>query len=323
MTEIPVSIADRYENALYDLSRSLFASILQSDATNDSQWRHRIKTFELNGLLSFLVESNHKPAPLKVDQSRLEDARYRRHLAGKLKVPRPSKYVSVRIAIDRDRLAADPSYLADMCKLLAYNWVKKLLLDTNNCDRLLLLKQDERTLRRALDTMRIHESSGHSVAQLLLRLGVDDLLDASDTMKQLLAKMQTETSVIVSEFTTEIRGISGPILERARASFDRIMADTHKSCDEAIEKIRKELAVSIARTDRVLAECAAEDPDVAWRRAMAERERERKLKTRKTNWIWYTVFSTLAIVIVLHAEVNGVRAIDVLGQLVDSYVSAR
>lgn len=304
--------SEAYENALFDLCRILFASILLRDAKADETWSQRIKTFDYNGLLSFLVPSPFAKAPLEVDQSRLEDPRYRRHLVRKLKAPRPGKHASVRVAIKREELS-NSAYLADICKLLAYKWVSKLLPDTDWTEKLLLLKQDERSLTYALDTMRMHQSDGKRVARLVLRLTAEEILDGNTRMQEVLANMKAETTRVVADVSARIAQINSAMFVEATAAIARITADTGAQCDAYIELIRKDAAAARARTDKVLAECAPDpDPEASWRRTMEARERERKLANRRGNRLWCAFFLMIFVVLALHAEIGGFRAVDYL-----------
>lgn len=262
------------------------------------------------------------PAPLEIDQSRLEDPRYRHHLVRKLKAPRPSKHVSVRVAIKREELS-NAAYLADICKLLAYKWVSKLLPDTDWTEKLLLLKQDERILTYALDTMRMHESDGRRVARLVMRLTAEKILDGNTRMQEVLAKMKDETTRVVADSSARIAQINSEIVAEATAAIARITADTGAQCDAYIEVIRKDAEAARARTDKVLAECAHDpDPEASWRRTMEARERERKLGNRRGNRLWCAFFLVIFVVLALYADMGGSRAIDYLIELAQPLLAA-
>ena len=320
-----INPAEAYENACFTLSQYLFAAVLQRDSQDPESWKRRIKTFEVNGLLSFLVESPVKARPIEVDESRLEDPRYRRHLVRKLRAPRPGKHMSVHVVIDRGRLT-EPQYLADMSKLLAYRWTVKMLPVESPLDKILLLKQDVGTLTRALDTMQMHQSDGKSVAGLIMRMLADDLVDNNETMKAVIARMESEFAVMRAEFSASIRATTEEILAEAKVRFAEIVAQANATADRHIEEIKKEAAESQARTDQVLAECAADaDPEESWRKAMEEAERKRKEANRlspRTRLFLIgagIVVSTLA---AFHLDVDGVTAVEAIDGLIE-YVRAR
>ncbi|HEY9869195.1 MAG TPA: hypothetical protein V6D08_08515 [Candidatus Obscuribacterales bacterium] len=321
MTESTLN-TEAYENALFDLSRFLFSAILVRDAADDELWSQRVQTLEHNGLLSFLLPSPFKAAPIEVDESRLEDARYRRHLVRKLKAPRPGKHVSVRVAIKRDELS-NAAYLADICKLLAYKWVSKLLPDTDWTEKLLLLKQDERILTRALDTMRMHQSDGKRVAQLVMRLTAEEILDGNTRMQEIVSSMKAESARVVADVSARIAQMNSGVLAEATAAIARITADAGRQCDAYLEVIRRDAEAARARTDKVLSECAPDpDPEASWRRAMEARERERKLANRRGNRLWCAFFLVIFGVLALHAEFGGFRAIDYLIEVAERLLAA-
>jgi hypothetical protein len=301
------------ENALQDLFRSLFAQILVRDNQDENTWKRRLKTFEVNGLLSFTQPSLFERPEFQVDNSKLSDPRYRRQVIRKLKAPRPSKHVFVRLNIDRLKLNI-AEYVRDISTLLAFKWVNKMLPVSSAYELLLLLKVDLATLTRALDTMGMHQSSGANVGHLLLRTSVEELVDNNETMKKCLADMKEKTGAIRREFESNIRTLFEPFLAQARASCDAAADHARKQCDEWIEEHRKAAAERKAETDAVLAANKAdEDPEASFRAAVLEHERRHREANRwspRNRWLMRGFVVVVVATLAYFLEINGVTPVE-------------
>jgi hypothetical protein len=183
------------ENALRKLFGSLFAEILLRDSQDDYQWKRRLRSFKVNGLLSFRMPNPVQVEDFVVDNDRLKDARYRRFVIRKLQLPRPRKHTYVHLPVERE-LICDPQYVADIATLLAWNWVRKLLPVSSPHEMALLLQYDVATLTRALNTMSMHQSSGENVARLRLRAHVQDVIDNHEGIQRVFSDLEDRFDAI-------------------------------------------------------------------------------------------------------------------------------
>lgn len=314
---------NRYAEDLLALCQPLFANLLLADSKNDDTWAHRIETLNRCELLTHRVPSIFKPKPLDVDQSRIDDSRYRRWLARKLLAPRPGKWMSVRLEINRLKLE-DSNYRRDIGKLIAHKWLSYLipsdssiamdLLDVCVLARLL----NESTLAYCLDNLRLNDLLQRRVVPTLMRLLAEELVDGNEAMRKCLAQMRCETAAAVAEAQSTMRALAKEHIERGEVAIRDITVAGATRLDKVSAEISRSLAESAAKSQKTLAECAVsgECPDVEFRRALEKREREHKeaYRNSKEKWVWRVGFTAFAVVVTFFFEfgVDGITPAEAL-----------
>lgn len=310
MTNHPSTLTaeNRHAEDLLALCQPLFANLLLADSRQDDTWAHRLETLNRCQLLTYRVPSIFKPKPLAIDENRLDDSRYRRWLSKKLVAPRPGKFMNVRLDIDRTKLT-EPAYRQDISTVLAHKWMNQFLpveslLDVCVLTRLLTVS----TLRHCLDNLRLNDLYSKRVVPTLMRQLAEELVDNNEDFQRCMAEMRCATGVIVAEAQAAIRTSASEILESGNAAIDEITADGAARFDALSAEISQSFAESAARNQIALDECATsgEDPEVEFRRALDQRERERKeaYKNSKEKWIWRAGLTAFALVVTFFFEIG-------------------
>ncbi len=154
---------------LFQLSQSLFDSILLRASKDDTIWNHRVESFRKLSMLEFLVPSAFKPKPYDIEEERLEDSRYRRQVIRKLKAPRPSKWSREFLHIDQARME-DEKYRSDIASVLAYRFMLLLTPLSEELHVVLpLLKMSAEEIEYALDALALNTLDSVNMAKLLLQ----------------------------------------------------------------------------------------------------------------------------------------------------------
>ncbi len=280
-----ITIDSKFEHGLMDTFVALFAKVIRKDASSESAWAKFSKSIKSHGLTTFCCESTFKPAALEVDNSRLEDSRYRRTVIRKLKAPRPSATVSHEVRIDRERILVDDHYLADMSKLIAYKWMRKLADVETDLERLLLLKTGEKALRRALDSLGMHESDGETVAGIVMRSFAEEALDSNETLKRVEAEIRAEGARSLHDFRESMAPVTERILSEFSSNIDAHLAKVSAEADEFIAGMRARMSEVAASNEKGLAECSHDDEETEWRKLLAASDARRREARRKMGWL--------------------------------------
>lgn len=312
----------RYAESLFEHCRTLFTSIIRAADESDAAWKKRMDTFSRLGLLSFRVPSPITPKPLEIDESKLDDPRYRRYLIRKLKAPRPSKFANVTVVIDRSRLS-DDHYVGQMTTLLSSKWTGLVLQDADDVARFLLLKLDEKVLTHCLDKFGLHQVSGETVAKEMLRLAAEEAIDNNETYKRCVAEIRQAGSKARDDFKAAIEPVIKETLSDFNESMDLYLAGVNARADAAIAEIRARQKASSERTERILEEeraAMAIDRDVAFREAVKRREEEYRASISPTEkWIWRSVFGGFTSVVFFFMEIEGVTPAQAVVDLVSRF----
>ncbi len=176
-----------------------FERILTVAVEDEKSWQGRINSFSNLALLEYLAPSRFMPAPLNVDEERLCDGRYRRHLIARLKAPRPSKWARHRLVIDRDRIITDSVYRAATSHFLASKLMARMGLCSENLSKtcstftyLVLLKMNVEEFAFCLDNLAPNELDAERVAGILTRRMAYALIDANPSFQALIGRMKSE-----------------------------------------------------------------------------------------------------------------------------------
>lgn len=305
----------RFEH-LFDLGRNLFATILVRDSQDANTWNHRAETFSRHGLVHFITEAQFKPKEIEIDRSRLDDSRYRRHLIRQLKAPRPGKYRTVKLFIDRERLTSDVVYLHQIAAVLSYKWTHKLKTD-NPVWHLMLKHQDVETLTHCLERMGLHQSEPELVSDNVLRTIVERELDNSPGYLKCVEGFRAAVAPVRAEFERNVKAIAADALAHARADSEEIAEVASMRFARLSEVIRNDFAAQAAGTDAVLAECKPSglSPEEEFRQTVLEREREWREQnklSRKAKLLIGATMAGLAALAAKFVEFNGVTLVETL-----------
>ena len=317
---------------LYTVFGRRVYEILISASREETSWNARMKSFSGLGLLDFTVESPFKVEPLKIDESRLDDPRYRRFLIRKLKAPRPSKWARHRLDIQRARLK-EADYANDMAKVLTYKWTALLMRDLDAASLITIMSIDQATLEHCLDKMRMNEVSAQTVAEKIMRRLAFSLIDENAKYKAAVAMIESAAADARRDFAEKIT----PVIERATleayAAFERIAEDARQKADLYISEIRDRAAQRQADYEKFIAEHEV-DPnedreatfraDILAREAAAREERRAaRLEERRTRPLWYWGKRLFVVggltAFALSVEVNDVSLIEVLMDFLENF----
>lgn len=227
--------------SLEGLFVQLFSEILRQSATSQKLWPQRMSSFKKHGLTSFYSPTRFPRKEIEVEQSKLDEPRYRRQLIRKLKAPRPSKYDHFELQVDRERLLQDDKYVADISTLFAYKWTNSIKQDAAETPWCLLvlchLKPEH--LLHCLDNMGMHQVSGQKLAELVLRTTCDSMLDKNEKMKQLLDDLRQKLSVIRAEAEEQIASVAQEHRQQAHSTFARLDEELDLSYQSALQSVRE------------------------------------------------------------------------------------
>lgn len=262
---------------LFQLSKSLFDSILLGASKDDSIWTHRIESFRKLSMLEFLVPSAFKPKPYDIDEEKLEDSRYRRHVIRKLKAPRPSKWSRQFLHIDQKRME-DKKYRADIASILAYRFMLLLTPVSEELHVVLpLLKMSAEEIEYALDALALNTLDSVNMAKLLLERLATRLVDANPTFQKIQSELKSELKAVGEDLRASIKEITDKHRAEFSATLDGILSEVRKHADDAIIGIKERLSESAKRTQEILDEEARyqsenSDPQAAFYKRVKQRE---------------------------------------------------
>lgn len=277
-----VASIETIEDAIFSVSRQAMLAILRRDSASDRLWAHRLKTIRAHGLTSFNVESPFAK-PLEVDNSRLGDYAYKRHILRRLQQPRPSKWMHVELPLDREKLMSDEKYLSDMATVLGYKLMRKLTPIDCAVVAVLLLRLDEHNVTDMLDDMGNHEADAEGMSDFILRSLAEDLVDSHPVMKAALAELRAQVAVMQAEMKEEIRQICQESMANLDAKIQAILEEMREHFDELDTLIRANYAEQAKKTQEILDASRKEsegDPQEQFAAAV-----ERRLRNRDgTKW---------------------------------------
>lgn len=285
-TNLPAtSPAIAHTEVLMDHWRELFVSVLHSASKSDEDWKNRLNSFTVFGLTEFLEPSKVKAKPIEIDHEKLEETPYRRALIKKLKAPRPGKWVSHRLHIDRDRLS-DEHYTTQIATLLAWKFAHIVLSDANNnpLTMLLLTRLDESSLTRSLNKFQRHTLSGDNVAHEVICDAAEKAVANNEKLNFHLEEIKAAGAKAREEFLTEMR----PVMEKTVSDFEssmRVYLDSLSAdVDDYIRDLQIRSALAHARTQKVLDENRPDpNPEASFRASVMRREQEMR-DERRRDW---------------------------------------
>ncbi|HMP54481.1 MAG TPA: hypothetical protein PKD05_23240, partial [Candidatus Melainabacteria bacterium] len=295
---------ERYADELHDLFTTLFHRVLKKASIDEASWKHRIATFDYTTLLEFVVPSPIKPKPIEVDESKLEDARYRRTLIRKLKAPRPSKWARHKLQIDRNKIS-DDTYCEQMAKVLAYQWMKRLMPFESYTEILMIRQSTVEDLEYLLDNTRLNCVSAQRCSGMLMHRLADSLVANNPTFKKIESMIRSVGQDARAKLSAALASMREETMTSFKASCDRTIEDSNKKFDNLLAGIRERLQESARRSQAVLDEHGIdpnEDREETFRRSVLRKEAERRAEA-KARWrqkpLWVRLLPGLSSVAVL------------------------
>jgi hypothetical protein len=301
---------------LFTVGSSLFAAVLLRDSQDNETWKKRNETFYKHGLLSFLKESIFKPKVIELDESKLDDVRYRRKLIRQLKAPRPGKWQEVRLTIDPGRLK-ESAYLEQMAAILAYKWALKLLPAEEPQSLLALAHLDEESLTYCLDNMGKHQSTAETVAARVLRTIAERLVDANPRFQAAVASIRHTAAEARDEFLRSFGEFSSQLIAEHKVASEAITAESNARFDALSAEIAADFARQAAQTQAVLDANAPSglSPQEEFRRDVLRREKEfrdaNRMSPRGKFFAW-TLTIAAAVALAFFLEVDGTTLVEAL-----------
>lgn len=143
-----------------------FEELIKEARTNERQWKVFENAVGKHGLLDFAAERTLEIGPICLSMP-----------DGSVSEVHPEPVLTfdlIHFQIDRVLLASE-QYLKETAAILAYMLACRLLPETTAAEQIVLLHMDGRRLRKLLNRLGRHESTGARVANLILSDEIDVL----------------------------------------------------------------------------------------------------------------------------------------------------
>ncbi|MDZ4837398.1 MAG: hypothetical protein SGJ27_26730 [Candidatus Melainabacteria bacterium] len=318
---LPSSISDKFRMIL----SHRFDNIFTRYRHDELGFKRVVDLFRKHGLLTVVSPSPFKPVEIEVDESRLDDARYRRWLIKKLKAPRPSKNVFHTLQIDRVRLVED-DYRAAFSDFLGAS-LESRLGTVEGVELAVLIRMTSDILIDGLDKLKLFELTPEMLAQFALRKFTEQAIDNSPHYQKAVAMIRD----VAEQERQKLRASMAVFNQQLMADFDEsnraIMADVNRRADAYIADMRARQAERQAKEDeesaprRALeAANAGKTEQEIFRESVIRREREwraaNRMSTKARVLLWSTV-SVVAVALAAFLEVDGATLLDVVKPLFD------
>jgi hypothetical protein len=310
MTSSTDTTKGAFAERLLTSCRGLFSTILLADAGSDGTWSARLETLRKHGLLTVRMPSPFKPTPVEIDQSKMDDSRYRKRIAKKLAAPRPSRWTFINLRVDRERFQSDETYRSELCHYFAARWVENLL-DSDAVEQLVLVNLNANQLGKVLTQLGPHQISPAALQQYIIRNLAEELVDSNPRFLAIEAELKAACAKVRDETMAAVRKITDDIRAQHLREMDAAAVELNARCDEAIARIRERVQASAARSAEALAEAESKedvDPEVEWQQSVAARERALREANRwsPAARLLVTVASVAAAAaLIMFAEVDG------------------
>ncbi|MCA9806274.1 MAG: hypothetical protein KC777_30105 [Cyanobacteria bacterium HKST-UBA02] len=311
---------DKYTEALYDVFRASFEEALSASAVEDARWKRLMTSLDELTLLDFHMPSPFKPEPLDVDESRLDDARYRRYLIRKLKAPRPGKWVRHKLSIDR-RQIVDSEYRGKIAKVLAYRFVQ-LLLPLDSFEVVLpVIKLGATDLEYLLGQLRLNDLSARRVSDLLMRRLARSFIEENEKFQEVSAMIRARGAEARERLAIELHLIEQEVMESFSLKMSEVRSHAARVADRTIAEMRVRSAEQSERTARVLAESALdplEDREVTFRQTVLASEEARRQERREAaarQPLWLKLLKRASVVaggyvLTFHVKIKGLTLVE-------------
>lgn len=286
--------------------RGLFSTILLADAGSDGTWAMRLETLRKHGLLTVRMPSPFKPKPVEIDQTKMDDPRYRQRMAKKLATPRPSRWTFINLRIDRERFQLDETYRNDLCHYFAARWVENLL-NSDAVEQLVLLNLNANQLGNVLTRLGPHQVSPASLQQYIIRNLAEELVNANPRFLAIQAELKAACAKVRDETMAAVHQITDDIRKQHRREMDASAVELNARCDEAIARIRDRVQASAQQSAAAVAH-AGVAPEVDWQQSVAARERAFREANRispAARWLIAIASVAAAAALMMFAEVDG------------------
>jgi hypothetical protein len=313
---LPSSISDKFRMIL----SNRFDNIFTRYRHDEPAFKRVVDLFRKHGLLTVVSPSPFKPVELEVDNSRLDDARYRRWLVRKLKAPRPSKTVYTTLQIDRQRLDED-DYRAAFTDFLGASLASRLG-TVEGVDLAIIAKMTSEILVDALDKLKLFELTPEKLSEFALRKFTETAIDNSPHYQKAVGMIREVAEQERQALSASMAVFNAQLMADFEESNCSILAEVNRRADEYLADMRARQAERQAREDeesaprRALeAANAGKTEQEIFRESVLRREREwreaNRLSTKARVWLWTTI-SVVVATLAAYLEVDGTTLVDVL-----------
>lgn len=316
---LPSSISDKFRLILSIQFDNIFTRYRQDELG----FKRVVELFRKHGLLTVVSPSPFKPVEIELDQSRLDDVRYRRWLIKKLKAPRPSKQIFHTLQIDRLRLHED-DYRAAFSEFLAASLASRLGA-VEGFELITLIRVSSEILVEALEKLKLFELTAENFAQFALRRFTEQAIDNSPHYRKAVAMIRDVAEQERQRLSAGMAVFNEQLMEDFEKSNRSIMAEVNRRADAYIADMNARQRERQAREDeesaprRALeAANAGKSEQQIFLESVLKREREwraaNRMSTRARVLVWSSV-TVAAAVFLSFVEVNGSNLFDVLRPL--------
>ncbi len=313
---LPSSISDKFRMIL----SNRFDNIFTMYRHDEPAFKLVVDLFRKHGLLTVVSPSPFKPVELEVDNTRLDDARYRRWLVRKLKAPRPSKTVYTTLQIDRQRLD-EADYRAAFTDFLAASLASRLG-TVEGVELAIIGKMTSEILVDALDKLKLFELTPEKLSEFALRKFTETAIDNSPHYQKAVGMIREVAEQERQALSASMAVFNAQLMADFEESNRSILAEVHRRADQYLSDMRARQAERQAREDeesaprRALeAANAGKTEQEIFRESVLRREREwreaNRLSTKARVWLWTTI-SVVVAALSAYLEVDGTTLVDVL-----------
>lgn len=313
---LPSSISDKFRMIL----SNRFDNIFTRYRHDELGFKRVVDLFRKHGLLTVVSTSPFKPVEIELDQSRLDDVRYRRWLVKKLKAPRPSKHVYTTLQIDRLRLDED-DYRNAFSDFLGASLASRLG-TVEGVELAILVRMTSDILVAALDKLKLFELTPEHLSNFALRKFAENAIDNSPHYKKAIAMIRDVAEQERQTLAANMAVFNEQLMADFEKSNQAIMAEVNRQADAYVVDMRarqaerqaKEDEESAARRALEAANAGKTEQEIFYE-SVVRREREsraaNRLSTKARVLFWSTV-SAVAVALATYLEVDGITLVEAL-----------
>jgi hypothetical protein len=307
--------------ALAPVFQTVFSSLLDKARLDDGLLSRVAEYLKKFNLLVVREESQFKAKEVIVDNSRLNDARYRRQVIRQLKAARPSRFTYYDLPVDSARLAMDD-----------YRQALVEFLTTLTCQRLADAGMDQTMVIRTvnadlffkfLEEKKQFELTPQILADYVLNNMCERLIDNNPRFQEICRTIRATAEDARNVLRAEMAVATEAMTREFDASMAVVLDDIGRQCDAHIAEIHARQAERAEEERRAAAIKAEEDArnfgkseQQLFAESVRRREREYREANRMTpfwrNVTWLTVIAAAA-AIAAFAESDGVTLLEYVG----------
>jgi hypothetical protein len=281
---LPSSISDKFRLIL----AHKFDEIFTRNQNNELGFKRVVELLRKHGLLTVVSPSPFKPVEIELDQSRLDDVRYRRWLVKKLQAPRPSKHIFHTLQIDRLRLGED-EYRAAFAEFLSGALASRLG-SVEGFELAALTRMTSEILVEALDRLKLFELTADQLANFALRRLTERAIDESPKYQKAVAMIREAADRERQLLSAGMAVVNKQLMTDFEESSRKILEDVNRRADAYLAEMQARQAARQAIEDQeaalrreVEAANAGKTEQEIFRESVLRREREWRAANRMST----------------------------------------